>query len=288
MQRQNSTLRSLQTIIESGGHFVLVKRGEKRPVWSRWQDRKPSTDVLLSHGGRLGLIPASIGCTALDVDQGDPRDLPRPVAQYRTQRQRGAHLYYGDHERRGNRDWSGLGCSGEIRSAKGYCILHGDGLHRVAKAIESGVQFDLFPFPEELLEIARATLVTPDRATFQDAMRRPAAASLQLESVLKGARHTSLFDAVRLWAYRQPRGTDLRAWTCRVQRFAFTCNRRFHQPIETSHALDCAYSVATWIWSEFSQEFTPRRGAALDHSSSVAQAWRGTWGGRAIGRVAAA
>ena len=68
-------------------------------------------------------------------------------------------FYYGDHERRGNRDWSGLGCSGEIRSAKGYCILHGDGLHRVAKAIESGVQFDLFPFPEELLEIARATLV---------------------------------------------------------------------------------------------------------------------------------
>ena len=67
-----------------------------------------------------------------------------------------------------------------------------------------------------------------------------------------------------------------------MQRFAFTCNRRFHQPIETSHALDCAYSVATWIWSEFSQEFTPRRGAALDHSS-VAQAWRGTWGGRASG-----
>ena len=95
MQQSRNSSTALREITDSGGHLILVRRGQKYPVWSKWENRKPSLDVALAHVGRLGLIPASIGATALDVDYGDPSELPTPWASYRTQRRGGVHLYYG-------------------------------------------------------------------------------------------------------------------------------------------------------------------------------------------------
>ena len=30
---------ALSTIVDHGGHLVLVRRGQKRPVWSKWESR---------------------------------------------------------------------------------------------------------------------------------------------------------------------------------------------------------------------------------------------------------
>ena len=60
--------KDLSTIVDAGGHLILIRRGLKRPVWSKWEKRKPSMDVVAAHDGRIGLIPSSIGATALDVD----------------------------------------------------------------------------------------------------------------------------------------------------------------------------------------------------------------------------
>ena len=70
MRTKSNTLQSLETITEHGGHLVLVRRGAKAPVWSKWQSRKPALDVVAAHDGRIGLIPHSIGATALDLDHG--------------------------------------------------------------------------------------------------------------------------------------------------------------------------------------------------------------------------
>ena len=87
---------ALSTIADHGGHLVLVRRGQKRPVWSKWESRNPPLDVVAAHNGRVGLIPHSIGATALDVDFGDPASLPRPWTKYPSQRRGGFHLYYGN------------------------------------------------------------------------------------------------------------------------------------------------------------------------------------------------
>ena len=272
-----SNTSSLETITEVGGHLVLVKRGEKRPVWARWQERKPSLDVVAAHAGRLGLIPSSIGATALDVDHGDPAELPTPWTQYRTQRRNGRHFYYGDDEKRGNQNWQAAGCSGEVRSAKGYLILHPGGAKKIALALDSGVQLNLFPFPAELLQSHEAELIVPTVRQLH-AVEPHGKASTRLEGVYPGARNESLFLVARLWAYKQRRGSDLGAWCRRVLDFTLECNNRLPMPLGEREAAATAYSVSTWVWSAMNEVIPAKGNGPLDHTS-IAQSWRGTWSG---------
>ena len=79
---------------------------------------------------------------------------------------------------------------------------------------------------------------------------RPVAASLDLETVPVGARNVSLFDAVRLAAYRRSRAAlDLDQWTAAVRADALDFNRRLPVPLPRDEAASVAYSVSTWIWS---------------------------------------
>ena len=269
--------KDLSTIVDAGGHLILIRRGLKRPVWSKWEKRKPSMDVVAAHDGRIGLIPSSIGATALDVDYGDPSTLPPPWASYSTQRRGGEHLYYGDDEERGNQDWQANGCSGQVRGSKGFLILHKNGDKNIAHAILSGRQMNLWPFPAELLGLHEAGLIVPNPAKLH-AVEPHGKASEKLEAVHPGARGESVFLVVRQWAYKQRRGPDLRAWCRRVSDFALESNHRLPIPLSEHEAAAIAYSVATWIWSRLN-EIVPSKGKGpLDHSS-IAQSWRGTWSG---------
>ena len=276
MRTKNSTVRSLETITEIGGHLILVKRGLKEPVWSKWEKRKPSLDVVLAHDGRIGLIPNSIGATALDVDHGDPSNLPTPWTSYRTQRRDGEHLYYGDDEKRGNQNWQAKGCSGQVRGSAGYLILH-KGPGPIARAIKSGRQMSLFPFPAELIELHEAELVLPDPVKLH-AVEPYGKASIRLEGVYPGARNESLFLVVRLWAYKHRRGGDLRAWCGRVLDFTLESNNRLPMPLGEREAVAVAYSISTWVWSKMHEVIPAKGKGPLDHTS-IAQSWRGTWSG---------
>ena len=281
MRHKSNTLSAYETITENGGHLVLIKRGLKEPVWSNWQRGKPTLDVVAAHDGRIGLVPHSIGATALDVDHGDPSEMPLPWLRNRSGKPGRAHLYYGDDEPRGNWDWQLGDCSGEVRGARGYLILHHGGEHRVARALQSGRQLDLWPFPKELIEAHEAELIVPTVRQLH-AVEPHGKASVRLEGVFPGARNESLFLAVRLWAYKQRRGGDLGAWCARVRDFALHSNTRFPDPLIEREALAVAYSVSTWVWSAFNEIIPAKGKGPLDHSS-FAQAWRGTWGGRASG-----
>ena len=58
-------------------------------------------------------------------------------------------------------------------------------------------------------------------------------------------------------------------------------NRGLPDPLQRQRESGCvqAYSVATWVWSEF-DEIKPKKGKGLLDHSSIAQSWRGTWGGQ--------
>ena len=55
-------------------------------------------------------------------------------------------------------------------------------------------------------------------------------------------------------------------------------NKRFPDPLHIADVRASAYSVATWVWSEFNEIIPAKRRGPLDHSS-IAQSWRGTWSG---------
>ena len=110
----------------------MLVRG-KIPVWKGYLERRPGLATLSWHLDRgqdtqLGIVPASIGSTVLDVDAGNLQQMIRVIGEPRvaldSRSRKGAHLYYDDPTSRGNGQFSMAGCSGDIRSDKGFVVLY--------------------------------------------------------------------------------------------------------------------------------------------------------------------
>ena len=233
------------------------------PLWSAWQRRRPTLDVAEAHPGRLGLIPASIGTSALDVDVGDPRELlaHHPAwAVLASRRPGGRHVYYRDDAPRDNSKWSRYGCTGEIRSGKGYLVLWHDGAERLAEEIQTGPR-DGRTFPADLFDAAGITLPTLHAPRPKGQRIKARAVVLpMLEVVQPGNRNVALFDAVRFWAYGQHRGHELERWTDRVRAYALRNNGRFPMPLDDGEVRRIAWNIASWTWSG---------GGPFDHSPAA-------------------
>ena len=261
---------SIARLTDAGAHLILCK-SDKRPYWSGWQRRRPAVDVAAFHraeGGLLGVIPFSLRSSVFDIDHGNPAallaefepwaDLPTP---------RGRHAYYDDDTPRGNAKWTARGCSGEVRSARGYVILHGNAPERLADALDTRADRRR-PFPADLFEAAGLSPVAveiPPPVVLAARIEAAPRIVLPLERIFPGGRGIALFDQVRYWAYDQVRGSDLSDWHWRVLCYAVTQNARFPSTISDDRVRDCAKSVADWVWSG---------GGPFDHGY-VAQSRRG-------------
>ena len=267
--RPGDTETDIAYLQERGAHFVLCSG--KRPIWRGWQSRRPPAAVALAHDGNLGLMPASIRTSALDVDRGDPAALlaHHPCwADLPTRRRGGHHLYYQDTAPRDNAHWRAYGCAGEVRSGRGFLVLWDDGAARLAAALRSGPAGDVFPADLPLFGAAGIALpvqYAPD-ATRRDVEALRPAALPELETVLQGARNVALFDATRWWAYvawYKHRG-DVADWHQAVAERAHRNNERLPHPVGTlpeDRARDVdalAYSISTWVASG---------GGPIDHSA---------------------
>lgn len=125
---------TIDKLATAGAHFILCAP-DKRPQGAGWQKNgaKPGRvrEWLASHSGHLyGVIPASLGCTVVDVDEGDPepvasaaRELQVPALVVPTRRPGGAHVWLRATGSLGNRKFAGHGASGDIRAARGFVVL---------------------------------------------------------------------------------------------------------------------------------------------------------------------
>lgn len=274
MQAQHPSTddRSIPRLTDAGAHFVLC-RPDKRPLWRGWLKRRPSAAVALAHiddaHGPLGVIPWSLHSTALDIDEGDPdalRSRFTPWADLPSRR--GRHFYYDDSEPRGNTSWALADCRGDIRGARGFLVLHGDGPVRLADALDRRV-IGKHPWPRDLFDMAGlgAVLGDPVAAPIVAKPERTADAAIQiaLERVLQGGRGVALFNQCRWWAYAQDKGAVLEAWTRRVLAYVTEQNGRFHAPITAARVQSTAWSIASWTFCG---------GGAIDHGV-MAQSRRG-------------
>ena len=267
---------ALKTIHDKGGHFVLLREGaasdrrSKEPLpgtpWSRYW---PSLEVLSEHRGRVGLVPSSIGATALDLDSGNGDSvLPVPWVSYKSRRHGGKHLWYEHNSRVKDSHWAARGCEGDLRNS-GYLIPWGSGpgggLARIAAAILAGRQLSLFPFPDELLAeiLANSHLYVPERAARPHVWRDVAS---PLATVLPGLRYHALFAHLRRWSYPQAKGNSLPDWKRRVEDQAFSLNSQFPFPFkraELRQVRDTAASVSSWTWDRLRRySHTPEAQAA--------------------------
>ena len=94
---------ALEKLRARGAHFVLVGP-DKRPLAKGWQKTGPDFSNVEGHaegGGLVGVIPASLGCFVVDIDEGGENGvaavrgvLGEPVAVIATRRPSGFHVWY--------------------------------------------------------------------------------------------------------------------------------------------------------------------------------------------------
>lgn len=93
-------------------------------------------------------------------------------------------------------------------------------------------------------------------------------------------RNVTLFDKMRLWAYKNVRQyklnakgiADWNAWISRVNTEALVRNGDFLNPLDGREVWHIAKSVATWVWRNFNIEASDSRFSALQ-AHRVQQRW---------------
>ena len=72
-------MNALDMLHTCGAHFVLCW-DDKRPVAGAWQQTRPELTAVKAHaeaGGLVGVIPASLGCFVVDIDEGGEQGVAR-------------------------------------------------------------------------------------------------------------------------------------------------------------------------------------------------------------------
>ena len=122
----------IRRLDKAGAHFVLAD-DTKRPIQKDWINTPPTKAALSAHfkaGGLLGLIPASIGCCVIDIDDTKDAKLLNELATtaaawHKTRREGGYHYWFRCAEApEGNQalHWKGKKV-GDYRHAKGFIVL---------------------------------------------------------------------------------------------------------------------------------------------------------------------
>ena len=174
-------MESISELREMGAHLVLLR--DKQPFWKGWNKRKPGRESLYRHmsaGGEVGIIPESLHCSVVDVDEGNADWLLNqypPLAVCPTRK--GVHVWYSDYKGRGNQDGIRLGgLKMDIRSAKGQVRMHGQAPRILLDALKLHMAEpdQLSLFPEHLFAGPKTAQQLDIKASANNALRSRGAA----------------------------------------------------------------------------------------------------------------
>ena len=253
----------LAALYALGAHFTLCDAASKRPVWPNgsgkgWNRKRPALDAVLSWslaGYLVGVIPVSLGLTALDVDAGDPYshlipDHP-PLAVVSSNRPGRVHAYYPTPQTPvRDADWALAGCSGQVRH-RGNLILWHDAPQRLAAALATASgQGEQLGFPAGVLDGLSAA------ETAMQLRGLEVWTTADLSAVKSGERNKSVFDATRHWAYYEPRSPTYDEWLAKCRAVALEARAQIPLALPAyteAEALRTAKSVAQYTFGSHSR-----------------------------------
>jgi len=242
------TRRALAYLHDRGTHFVLL--ADKKPLWKGYLKRRPALETVL-HSPELGIVPWSLGSTALDVDRGEPVQLclfHPPLVVLASGQDGRCHLYYRDTEPRRNGNWNALGCGGQIRGANGFLRLwHPQSSVNLLFALAHNP--DPCMFPADLFQAPATKNYRPPADPGEPFTRQVALPAIALGQVEPGNRNNSLFDVVRFRAYAANKPASMHDWHEWVRVYAQGRNVEFKRPLPVGEVDKLALSVSTWVWS---------------------------------------
>ena len=135
LPRPDTRKAALTALAEEGAHFVLcgTKGGPKAARVKGWPNKPASLQEVLQHRGLVGVVPASLGCVVVDVDQREGgrvddmaaeviERLGTPLAEVATKGKGGWHIWYKSRDAAKIANGPGWR-NGDIRGCNGYAIL---------------------------------------------------------------------------------------------------------------------------------------------------------------------
>ena len=244
---------ALTYLHDRGARFVML-HPDGVPCWQGFlHGRRLALERVLHHA-LLGIVPWSLRTSALDVDAGDPFQLSLfhpPLASIPSRNPDGArcHCYYPDTQPRGNAKFTLCGCTGDVRSAKGYLRLWRDAPVYLLDALLHNAD-NAAPFPYADLDVP-ATKYREPKEPGEPYTRRVSAPDIDLSKIGRNSRmrNTSLFDVVRYWAYAEGKPASMAAWDDAVRIYANTRNLEFPAPLKVPEVNKLALSVSSWVWN---------------------------------------
>lgn len=282
----------LTKLHELGAHFVLC-HDDKSPMRTGYQHIRPELNELLEfadpdspmhpHRRLLGILPASLGYSVLDVDQGDASELieaTRPALTVPSRQSGRWHLWYRDHKARErvNGTWEAYGCGGEVRAAQNLILWHNAVQFLYAEVVDPVYS----KFPEEALTVQEQLpdfeKVSKPRPSGDAHHRWGPKRRVRPEDVTPGVRNSNFERMVAHVAYRTPRLGDWTEWHTHVEGVAIEL---WHQldphnreapgqdgyPFSLREARATARSVAKWTWIN-RQSFDSESQRSLAHKSA--------------------
>ena len=258
---------AVHALTHRDAQFVLTRQrtGESRPrpCWHGWPDARPSADRVVQHlqgGGSVGIVPASVGTSALDVDQGDPAPLVEvfpALAELATRR--GVHLYYPDEradQRRGGPFRSdAFGVAGDVKAGPGQFLRLDHGERAVIELAERVIYGpDRWYFPDNPLatfEAVEQGVLFPARHSPAPGSRSPGIPPVWNPSVAlatEGVRNNSLFRALWGWGLTCEVGHSRADWDRAVLEHGRAINATMADPLPDWEVRGTAYSAAGYRW----------------------------------------
>ena len=250
--------RNLRYLHRHGGHLLRVLP-DKTPVRGRsWRRQRAGIRTLLKHDGLLGLMPASLGLSVLDVDHATTEAGYRalleqypPLLSLPSRTLGRYHLYYADEAPRPNATFKAFGCSGDVRSANGYVVLWDDAGDRLAEVLRLPWQETAASdFPAHLMNPFLSKLPPRKRGRRPKGQRGSIREDelYNLSQIPVGHRHDALFYNLRYTAYRTTRGRDYEPWETHTITIAMDMNGKFQEPLPDRQVIADARYVARWCW----------------------------------------
>ena len=97
-------MNALGALHRRGAHFVLCRCRQVPCSRRKWQKKRPGFEAVKRHaaaGGLVGLVPASLGCVVVDVDEGGAAGvealrgvLGEPIVAIRDTERTAYHVWY--------------------------------------------------------------------------------------------------------------------------------------------------------------------------------------------------
>ena len=216
----------ITALFERGAHFVFA-HDDKSPMWRAYTKLRPTLREVLeftdrdspmyAKGRLLGILPASLGYSVLDVDKGDiTRLLARSTyaACLPSRLKNRWHVWYRDSmgRRRTNGDFEGLGCKGEVRAAQNLILWHSNADHVLAMVIAdpySKFPDDILAFQKQLPKFKKSM---KPRAPTREGRYYPDKQKVVLDDITPGVRNGRFFQRLASIAHCTQRGHSQELW----------------------------------------------------------------------------